>query len=244
MSRPEIAGAAFEMQHPKYGTVYSAADAQEMLELVRREGGFMYQTHPRTKGSTGFPDKILATEYLPRSSVPRSRMEGDARRPVFAAAGRPRVRPVDDLNNQGLRKRMFGEVDMFQFDHTHELYAHMNINYVKLDRLPAFDRWGDALDPLAKGDFFTTTGEVLLPAVDLVEVVRERDRRRRSARNGRFRFASPKSSGATARPRIAKPSQLADTREFGSERSNGARRRPAGSGRASRCGMWPETARS
>jgi hypothetical protein len=70
---------------------------------------------------------------------------------------------VDELNNQGLRKRMLGEVDVFQFDHTHELYAHMNINYVKLDRLPAFDRWGDALAPLANGDFFTTTGEVLLP---------------------------------------------------------------------------------
>ena len=51
---------------------------------------------------------------------------------------------LDDLSNQGLRKRIFGEVDMFQFDDTHELYAHMNINYIKLDRLPAFDRWGDA----------------------------------------------------------------------------------------------------
>ena len=67
----------------------------------------------------------------------------------------------------GMRKKIFGEVDMFQFDHTHELYAHMNINYIKLDRLPAFDRWGDALEPLARGDFFTTTGEVLMPRVDL-----------------------------------------------------------------------------
>ena len=74
---------------------------------------------------------------------------------------------LDDLNNQGLRKRLLGEVDVFQFDHTHELYAHMNINYIKLDRLPAFDRWGDALAPLAKGEFFTTTGEVLLPDVNL-----------------------------------------------------------------------------
>jgi hypothetical protein len=74
---------------------------------------------------------------------------------------------LDDLSNQGLRKKIFGEVDMFQFDQTHEIYAHMNINYIKLDRLPSFDRWGDALEPLARGDFFTTTGEVLLPRVDL-----------------------------------------------------------------------------
>src|SRR5262249_33453872 len=74
---------------------------------------------------------------------------------------------VDELSNQGLRKRFIGEVDVFQFDHTHELYAHMNINYIRLDRLPPFDRWGDALAPLAKGEFFTTTGEVLLPEVSL-----------------------------------------------------------------------------
>jgi hypothetical protein len=43
----------------------------------------------------------------------------------------------------------------------------MNINYIKLDRLPAFERWGDAVEPLARGDFFTTTGEVLIPRVDL-----------------------------------------------------------------------------
>src|SRR4030095_11068197 len=62
MDRPkeslESKSGAFVSQHPKYGTVYSVADAKEMLELVRREGGYMYQTHPRTKGSTGYPDKI------------------------------------------------------------------------------------------------------------------------------------------------------------------------------------------
>ena len=62
MDRPK--NGAFVSTHPKYGTVYSVADAKEMLDLVRREGGYMYQTHPRTKGSTGFPDKILATDYF------------------------------------------------------------------------------------------------------------------------------------------------------------------------------------
>ena len=52
----------------------------------------------------------------------------------------------------------FGEVDVFQFDDTHELYAH--IDYVRLDELPPFERWGEAVEPLARGDFFATTGEV------------------------------------------------------------------------------------
>jgi hypothetical protein len=167
MSRPKDEGSAFEMKHPKHGKVYSTANAQEMLELVRREGGYMYQTHPRTKGSTGFPDKILATEHF---RDPRYLGAGWKAMPADLSSPRLGDRSfdlLDDLSNQGLRKRIFGEVDMFQFDHTHELYAHMNINYIKLERLPEFDRWGDVLAPLAQGEFFTTTGEVLLPKVDL-----------------------------------------------------------------------------
>jgi hypothetical protein len=167
MDRPKNAGAAFEMQHPKYGKVYSTANAQEMLEVVRREGGYMYQTHPRTKGSTGFPDKIVDTEHF---RDPRYLGAGWKAMPADLSSPRLGDRSfdlLDDLSNQGLRKKIFGEVDMFQFDHTDELYAHMNINYIKLDRLPTFDRWGEAVEPLARGEFFTTTGEVLLPRVDL-----------------------------------------------------------------------------
>jgi hypothetical protein len=165
MNRP--VNGAFVSTHPKYGTVYSTADAKELLDLVRREGGYMYQTHPRTKGSTGFPDQIVATDYFRDASY-----LGVGWKALPADLSSPRLGDrafdlVDELNNQGLRKRLLGEVDVFQFDHTHELYAHMNINYIKLDRLPSFDRWGDALAPLANGEFFTTTGEVLLPEVNL-----------------------------------------------------------------------------
>ena len=167
MNRPKTANAAFEMQHPKYGKVYSTANAQEMLELVRREGGYMYQTHPRTKGSTGFPDKILETDHF---RDPRYLGAGWKAMPADNSSPRLGDRGfdlLDDLSNLGMRKRLFGEVDMFQLDHTHEIYAHMNINYIRLDRLPPVERWGEALEPLARGDYFTTTGEVLLPRVDL-----------------------------------------------------------------------------
>jgi hypothetical protein len=75
---------------------------------------------------------------------------------------------VDDLNNWGLHKRLIGEVDVFQVDSTHELYGHMNVNYLRLASLPSFDRWSDALAALAGGDYFTTTGEVLLPRASFV----------------------------------------------------------------------------
>jgi hypothetical protein len=213
MDRPK--NGAFVSHHPKYGTVYSVGDAKEMFDLVRRERGYMYQTHPRTKGSTGFPDKILAMDYFRDASY-----LGAGWKALPSDLSSPRLGDrafdlIDELNNQGLRKRLLGEVDVFQFDHTHELYAHMNINYVRLDRLPAFDRWGDALVPLARGEFFTTTGEVLLPEVDLAsssaaEIVA----------NVRVQWTFPLrfaelvwGDGKTTRREVI---ELADTREFGS----------------------------
>ena len=46
---------------------------------------------------------------------------------------------LDDMANWGQRKYVLGEVDVFKLDHTHELYGHMNVNYVRLDRVPRFD---------------------------------------------------------------------------------------------------------
>ena len=70
---------------------------------------------------------------------------------------------LDDMSNWGLRKLLLAEVDVFQIDHTHELYAHMNINYVRGSRLPSYDGYGEMLDTMRKGDFFVSTGEVLMP---------------------------------------------------------------------------------
>jgi hypothetical protein len=212
MDRPK--NGAFVSTHPKYGTVYSVSDAREMFDLVLREGGYMYQTHPRTKGSTGYPDRILATDYFRHSSYLGFGWKALPSDPSSPRLGDRAFDLLDELSNQGLRKRLLGEVDVFQFDHTHELYAHMNINYIRLDRLPPFDRWGDALAPLARGAYFTTTGEVLMPEVDFgsssaTEIVA----------NARVQWTFPLAfaeivwgDGHTTHREVI---DLADTREFG-----------------------------
>jgi hypothetical protein len=161
------AGQEFRIPDPRYGNVYNVADAKELLDLVRAEEGFAYTTHPRTKGSLGFPDKVRDSAFF--------------RDPAWFGAGwkalpsdlsSPRLgdrafKLLDDMNNWGLPKKLMGEVDVFQIDSTHELYAHMNVNYVKLPSLPAFDDYGQLLAALQRGDFFATTGEVLLTEVKL-----------------------------------------------------------------------------
>ena len=165
MNRPE--GGQFVSRHRKHGTAYSTANAAEMLELVRREDGLMYQTHARTKGSTGYPDAIRDTEHFRDR-----RYFGAGWKAMPADLSSPRLGErtltlLDDLHNWGMDKRLLGEVDVFQFDHTHEVYAHMNVNYVRVPRLPKFENYGEILAPLRAGEFFVTTGEVLLPTWEI-----------------------------------------------------------------------------
>jgi hypothetical protein len=161
-------GDPFKSTDPKYGTVYHVGSPADAIALIRAENGYMYQTHPRTKGSTGFPDEIKDSEQLKSAfhlGAGWKAMNTDLSSPRL---GDRSFKTVDDLNNWGLHKRLIGEVDVFQVDSTHELYGHMNVNYLRLPAVPSFDHWSDALAALAKGDYFTTTGEVLMPRATLL----------------------------------------------------------------------------
>ncbi|MBB74874.1 MAG: hypothetical protein CMJ75_10215 [Planctomycetaceae bacterium] len=69
-----------------------------------------------------------------------------------------------DMSNWGDPKFVPGEVDIFKIEPDHELYGHMNVNYLRLDRVPRFDDgWQAVMDTLRRGQFFVTTGEVLMP---------------------------------------------------------------------------------
>jgi len=158
-------GQEFRENHPRYGTVYNVADAKELLDLVRAENAFVYTTHPRTKGSMGYPDQVRDSAFF---QDPRWFVAGWKALPSDLSSPRLGDRAfklLDDMSNWGLPKKLMGEVDVFQIESTHELYAHMNVNYVKLPSLPAFDDYAKLLAALQRGDFFTTTGEVLLTEV-------------------------------------------------------------------------------
>lgn len=153
----------FESTDPKHGTVYRVRTPEEVWTMVKREGGYVYQTHPRTKGSTGYPDKIRNTEYFrdPRYfGTGWKALPSDLSSPRL---GERAFKILDDMNNWGLHKHTVGEVDVFQVDTTHELYAHMNVNYLRMSAAPDFDHYGALLDKMAQGDGFISTGEIMLP---------------------------------------------------------------------------------
>ncbi len=73
---------------------------------------------------------------------------------------------MDDMNNWGVKKTVIAEADLFTITQENEMYAHMNVNYLMLDKLPAYkDSWLPILDAMQHGRFFSTTGEVLMPSL-------------------------------------------------------------------------------
>ena len=160
-------GDPLQRTHAKYGTVYQVGSPDDILEMVRREKGIMYQTHPRTKDSFGYPDKVRDTNFF---RDPRYIGAGWKAMPADRSTLRQGIRALNllnDMNNWGLPKNLLAETDMFAIDHTSELYAHMNANYVRIGELPDFDHYGRMLDAVSRGDYFISMGPVLLPEVEI-----------------------------------------------------------------------------
>jgi len=156
-------GEPFIDEHPLYGPFYRVGSREDMIELVRREQALVWAAHPRIKASSWTPDVFRHEDfYLADFWV------GGAWKAMPADLSRERLGErvldlLDDMANWGQKKYVLGEVDVFKIDHTHELFGHMNVNYVRLERLPNYyEGWQPLLDALRHGRFFVTTGEVLI----------------------------------------------------------------------------------
>lgn len=160
-------GVPFVEEVPGYGTVYHAGSEADMVEILRREEALAWTAHPRIKASFACPDSYRQKDWY-RDDL----WLGGAWKamPADLSENRLGVRVLDlldDMNTWGQRKHILGEVDTFELDRTHELYGHMNINYLKLEKRPTFDDWSPMLRVLRAGDFFTTTGEVLIHSLEV-----------------------------------------------------------------------------
>jgi hypothetical protein len=156
----------FVTNDPVYGKVYRVNDKEEMLKLLQEEKGLAWTAHARTKGSTGFPDK-----YKEEAFFHSDRFMGAAWKAIPADLSQPYLGNrrildlMDDMANWGERKHIIAEADLFKMEPSFEAYAHLNVNYLQLDKLPAYKNgWQPILDAIEKGRFFCSTGEILLPA--------------------------------------------------------------------------------
>jgi len=158
----EVPGKPLSEEISPYGTVYHPRNMKDLAAILAKEKGLGWTSHPRIKGSEGCPDRYKDTDWYKSDLWLGSTwkaMPGDLSEPRMGVRS---LDLLDDMNLWGQKKTIVGEIDCFTIDSTHEIYAHMNANYLKLDKLPKPDDWSSILDVLRKGDFFVTTGEVLI----------------------------------------------------------------------------------
>jgi hypothetical protein len=147
-----------------YGTVYHVGNADEVLKLMEKENGLMWTAHARIKASIPFPDGYRNQPFYLSDHFLGAAWKALPANLSHPALGWRALDLFDDMNQWGQRKQLLGEVDVFQVQPDYELYAHMNVNYLKLDKIPKFtDGWQPVSDTLRHGQFFTTTGEILIP---------------------------------------------------------------------------------
>jgi len=162
--RARRAGQPLVEQDAGRGRTYHVASDGDLYEMLRAEGGFLWQSHPRTKGSTGFPDAVRETpnfrgdRFLGGSFESLPVDQSESRLCEVRCFG-----TLDDMNNWAGPKFLIAEGDTYTKYPADETYPYLAVNYVKLDRLPKFDDgWAPLLNAMRAGDFFVTTGEVLL----------------------------------------------------------------------------------
>ncbi len=158
-------GQQFIENDPKYGKVYHIGSPAEELDMLRRENGLMWQAHPRTKGSAGYPDAVrdkahfLSDRFLGGSyqSLPVDQSE------KRICEGRC-LALLDDMNNWAPGpKYMIAEGDTYMKYPDDETFPQLIVNYVKLPSVPRFDEdWSPITGAMRAGDYYVSTGEVLL----------------------------------------------------------------------------------
>ena len=153
----------FERTHPELGTIYFVKTAKEMLALAEKENGLVWTAHPRIKSSTGFPDRYRDENYYLSSTFLGAAWKAMPANYADDRLGRRVLDLLDDMNQWGEHKQILAEADLFALNAASELYGHANINYLKLETVPAYeDGWAPVLDALRRRQYFSGIGEVLI----------------------------------------------------------------------------------
>ena len=150
-------------QSPEYGKVYHVGSAADELAMLRAENGLVWQAHPRTKGSSGYPAGNRETEHF-RSD----RFLGASFQSLPVDQSEKRLCEsrcfgvLDDMNNWDGAKYLIAEGDTYMKFPDDETYPHTYVNYIKLDKVPRFDEgWTPVVSAMRAGNYFVTSGEIL-----------------------------------------------------------------------------------
>jgi hypothetical protein len=158
----------FITETAEYGKVYHVGDKHEMLKLLELEKGLAWVAHARTKASTGYPDKYRHEDFFKSDTYMGAAWKAIPADLSWQTLSKRVLHLMDDMANWGLKKHVIAEADIFTITHQNEMYAHLNVNYLQMDKLPDYnDGWQPVLDAIRNGKFFVSTGEVLIPSFNI-----------------------------------------------------------------------------
>ena len=166
-----VAGTPLVTEHPEYGRMYNIGSADDLMTMIEAEHMLVYMPHPRTKGSTGFPDAVANTPHFLsdryRGAGWRWGMGSDlseVRLSDFRA-----IPLLDEMNNwiaeTSLRpKYLLAITETFGKSPGDDVYANGPVSYLRIGELPESGEYAPIIDALMDGNYFVTSGEVLIPS--------------------------------------------------------------------------------
>jgi len=158
-------------QHPIYGSMYNIGSVEDLMTMVEAENMLIFMPHPRTKGSTGYPDAIADEVHFLNDRYRgvgwRWGMGLDLSEKRLSDF---RVIPLlDEMNNwiadTDLQlKYLLAITETYFKAPGDDIYANGPVSYLRLNDLPQANDYSSIIDVLKRGEFFVSSGEVLIPS--------------------------------------------------------------------------------
>jgi len=174
-------GAPLYQNHSKYGKVYNLGSPEDMMQMTELENVIISMPHPRAKKSTGYPEAIKDQPHFRHPNYfglgYRWGMGIDASE---IRLGEYRFLSMwNEVNNwmaqQGLPPKYALAISETRSDIGErgkpledDTYGMSPVNYLKIDRVPSVDDMSAVINVLKSGEFFVTTGEVLIPDFEVM----------------------------------------------------------------------------
>lgn len=169
-----LPGQAFEEGASGADKVYHIGSADDLMRMARAENAIIVMPHPRTKGSTGFPDAVKDSPYFADPDYLGFGMRwGMGLDGSETQLCQYRCWPLlDEAANwmvaKGLPpKRMLSISEVFAQSPGDDIYGSSPVTYLKLARLPVPEDVSPVIEAIKTGYSFWTTGEVLIPSMSV-----------------------------------------------------------------------------
>ena len=165
-----LPGQPFVEESAKYGKVYHIGTPEDLMKMTHLEDMLVFMPHPDTKASAGFPRAFKDTDYFRDENyrgigfrwgmgIDRSEIRLSDYRcmPLF-----------DDMNNwmayqPGPPKYMDAITEVYEQEPGDDFYANNPVSYIRTEGQPTAENFRPVVDAMRKGEFFVTSGEVLIP---------------------------------------------------------------------------------